>query len=777
MSPDKSTPEGRAREKIDRQLQQKGWEKLGEYIDHDDLNNLDGTGYIEELGTETGPADYGLIIDGDLVSVIEAKKETESAAGHFQQAERYSKSVDSPYSPDENYGLSVAFVSNGDDMYLYDFRELAPTSRPIITIYEPDGLKRLITRDYQRAHSWLQENEPEEFDPDLWDHQIDCIENVEESLRDRERKMLVKMATGSGKTRTAQAITYRLLESGFADSILFIPDTRKLAKDGYTAFTGYDPTGAQNAFSEKYRIENLQEDEPSRLERGEVVITTLQKMYHLLDDDEVEFSVGDFDVIISDECHRSVYEMEEGYGRVFRQFDAIEIGLTATPTDRTLSRFDGNLVAEYGYRQALNDEHVVPFQIYALETEVTMGGVFDSQTNDYYSPDKLGSEILVPDTHRKVGQEIRDRMEDENELTLIFARNDDHATQIVSDLRETVFSDKPDAYIQKITYKADRPEDTLSRFEDPYDPSPVIAVTVQMVSTGVDIRPLKNVVLLNPVKSPVRFNQMLGRGTRTYDDKEFFRIFDCVGALDYFEGTPPFATEEYDSGSGGGETSGDSDVSEDDGPKIVDVPDEIIRSEPVFPTESGERLTAQAFRDAFRQDVRSEADEIIRLLNNSRDIESATESVQPILEDMSQYYVQIFLEKAYQSVLRGEDRLLIDYVNEALTGRLPEFDERVAHSRSVIEEKYDLTDIEKQYLELITAVAEPLNGISKSDFFDPPLSEIGGWKRANEEFDTIVPKEMISEFRYHLCDIIGDVDEDDDAPADKGDEGSINSTS
>lgn len=757
MGSNSSSPEGRAREKIDEQLSKSGWSKLGEYIDWTDLDQIDGTGYIAELGTDTGPADYGFLIDGELAAILEAKPMDKSAEGHFSQAERYSKSVDSPFRLNETHRLPIIYVANGIDMHLYDLREEAPTSRPISAMHTPDGLMRLITRDYKSAFQWNEDNPPKAFDPDLWSHQKECVEAVEESLRLGRRRMLIKMATGSGKTRVAKALSYRLLKSGLADNILFIPDTRKLADDAYISFSGYHPTGVQSSFSDKYRIVNLQEDESDTLDRGDVVITTLQKMYHLLGNDEIDFNLGDFDCIITDECHRSVYE-NEGYGAVFEQFDAIEIGLTATPTQRTLARFDNNLVYDYGYEKAVKDGNVVPFQMYALETEITMGGVLDQETGEYYSPDDLGSKVLVPDTHRKVGQEIRDRMEDENELTLIFARNDNHATQIVSDLRETVFSDKPDAYIKKITYKVDRPNDILTRFSDPYDPSPAIAVTVQMVSTGVDIRPLKNVVLLNPVKSPVLFNQMLGRGTRVYDDKKHFNIYDCVGALEYFDGVPPFGTIDYENENGGGSSDQTDDSDDDDGPAIVDVPDEILRSEPVFPTETGERLTADGFINAFHQDVMKREKDIRQIFNESEDVESATEDLRPILEEISQYYIPIFLSKAYQSITR-EEHLLIDYVNDALTGSLPTFDDRIAYASSSLRQDYDLSDVEKQYLELISITAEPPNGISKSDFFDPPLSEIGGWKRANRDFNNIQPLTLVSEFRHCMCDLIGEYEE------------------
>lgn len=762
----KDTPEKAARKQIDQQLQTGGWDLLGKYIGYKDLDQQTATGYIEELKTDTGPVDYGLLINGELAALIEAKPNDMNPAGHFQQAERYVKSVDGPYAISEDYGVPVAFVSNGLGSHIYDFRDLSPSSRPVSGIYTPNGLTRLVTRDYREAHKQLQEFSVSQFDPDLWEHQKECVNAIEGSLRNRERRMLIKMATGSGKTRVAQALTYRLLNSGLVDRVLFIPDTRKLASDAYDSFSGYDPTGIDESFGNQYRVVNLEEDEASRLKRSEVVVTTLQKMYYLLNNDEIKFHPGDFDLIITDECHRSVYE-SDGYGGVFQKFDAIEVGLTATPTQRTLSRFDNNLIYEYNYESAVMDEHVVPFQPYVLDTRITMSGVQDMETGEYYSPDNLGSEVLVPDTHRKVGQEIRENMEDSNELTLIFARNDDHATQIVRDFRETVFSDKPDSFVQKITYKSDRPNDILTRFSDPYDPSPSIAVTVQMVSTGVDIRPLKNVVLLNPVKSPVQFNQMLGRGTRAYDDKTHFNIYDCVGALNYFEGTPPFGTLSFGTDSNDNSSAEKiDDSSTKSSPTIVDVPDEVLRSEPVFPTETGEQLTAEGFRDIFAHDVRSKSEILRQKISEATDMTSANDAVKPVLSEMSQYYIEVFLQKAYEPISGDESYHLVDYVNEVLTNRLPSFDQRKAYARSCIEEEYSLTNIEKEYLELISAVSKPPNGISQGDFFDPPLSEIGGWKRASDQFSTLSPEELVSEFRDNLSGVIGDINIDESIAGD-----------
>ena len=145
---------------------------------------------------------------------------------------------------------------------------------------------------------------------------------------------------------------------------------------------------------------------------------------------------------------------------------------------------------------------------------------------------------------------------------------------------------------------------------------------------------------------------------------------------------------------------------------------------------------------------------------------SANDAVKPVLSEMSQYYIEVFLQKAYEPISGDESYHLVDYVNEVLTNRLPSFDQRKAYARSCIEEEYSLTNIEKEYLELISAVSKPPNGISQGDFFDPPLSEIGGWKRASDQFSTLSPEELVSEFRDNLSGVIGDINIDESIAGD-----------
>ena len=426
------------------------------------------------------------------------------------------------------------------------------------------------------------------------------MSGVEQSLSDGDPYSLIRITTGAGKTRSAMALTVRLLESGYADNILYIPDSRGISDQVKTDYIEYDPLGTSNSFSDNYIVEDLQDNVSHRLETANVVVTTLQKMYEIAQDDPSRLSAGKFDVIITDECHRSIYN-SDGYGQVLDQIDAVEIGLTATPTKKTVQRFNDNRVVDYGYNQALVDGHVVPYEANQIKTKITMDGV--ERDGEYYPAKDLGRKFSVPDTHRKAAERIHDEIDEKTELILIFAVSDAHATEIVHDLRQAgPFADERSEFIQKITYNADAPEQTLKNFKDPYSP-PYIAVTVQKIEAGIDIRPLENVVMLRPVKSPVLFNQMVGRGTRTYDDKDKFRLFDFVGVLDYFDYLPPFGTEDHERDEGG-ESGRSNEADQSDDFEIINEPDEVVLSKRYFQLERIDgKITGKEYRQQFVFDL------------------------------------------------------------------------------------------------------------------------------------------------------------------------------
>lgn len=754
----KQSPEGRAREDISKTLKSVGWTYLGEYETEASVG-VDATGYIEEYQTDSGPVDYGLIIQGELYSVIEAKKKSANVTGQFQQLHRYVKNVETQYAA-EDAGVPVGFVGNGEEFCRYDFRDHGLNPTTFTSFYTPDELQTLVEKDYSSAINYLDKTPASELDPDLWDHQRDAVDGVKQSLKEGNPYSLIHITTGAGKTRSAMALSYQLLRSGFADSILYIPDSRDIASDVEAKFTEYDPPGSNNSFADDYIIQNLAEDTLHRIENANIVITTLQMMYEIARDNPSDLSAGKFDVIITDECHRSIYN-SDGYGQVLRQIDAVEVGLTATPTERTIQRYNGNKAVEYTYKEALKDNNVVPYEAIEVRTQITMRGV--EKDGEHYPARHIGRKFSVPDTHRKAAKTIYDEINEKDELTLIFAASDAHATAIVHDLRQAgPFSDEPPEFIQKITYNADNPSNTLNNFKDPYSP-PYIAVTVQKIEAGVDIRPLMNVVLLRPVKSPVLLNQMIGRGTRVYDDKEKFRIFDFVGVLDWHDGLPPFATDRHTQTSDSEGQSESSDKSEcSDEFEIIDKPDEVILNEKYFRLEGKEgKLTGEEYKALFRLDVQKRADEIDDALRSSDSVTDAKERILDILSGESGYYVpshivQVFSNEYQHDFLSDIPSAIqfLNIINDILYGYLPKFDDRIAYARRQLKEKYQLSGIEQEYLSALTNEASPPDGVDFAELRRPPLAPEYSIERAEENFSSTDIRTFVNKFRSLLSDPI-----------------------
>jgi type I restriction enzyme R subunit len=753
------TPEEKSRAKIDKQLNNLGWESLGEFKTEDAVGE-GATGYIGEYQTDDGPVDYGLIVEGNLFAILEAKKGSANVTGQFQQLQRYSKAVSTPHAVDDEIGLPIGFVGNGEIFCRYDFREYGVNPTTFSSFYTPDELKSLVRRDYNAAIKYFNQVGPRDVDPDLWDHQRDAVNGVKDSLQEGNPYSLIRITTGAGKTRCAMALSHQLLEGGFADSILYIPDSRQIANQARDDFTEYDPVGIDNTFSDNYITKDLQNNVPHRLQSANVIVTTLQKMYEIAQDDPSRLSAGRFDVIITDECHRSIYN-SEGYGQVLDQIDAIEIGLTATPTKQTIQRFNDNRVVNYGYNEALVDEHVVPYEANQIKTKITMDGV--EKDGEYYPARELGRKFSVPDTHRKAAEVIHSEIDSKTELILIFAASDAHATAIVHDLRQSgPFAKENSEFIQKITYNADKPDQTLTNFKDPYSP-PYIAVTVEKIEAGIDIRPLENVVMLRPVKSPVLFNQMVGRGTRTYDDKEKFRLFDFVGVLDYFEYLPPFGTEEHERDRSPGGEQASTDQSDQEEFKIINEPDEVVLTERYFQLDDIEgKITGEEYKQQFKFDVKKNADEIDEILHSADSVVDAKERVLDTLAEESGHYVPLHVIQVFNNDLPYETSsdmsnavLVLNVINTILYGYYPDFDDRLTYTKQQLSDEHELNEVEKEYLEAFVHVASPPNGISISQLRHPPLSTMGSVERANKNFSSMDLRTFVDKFRSLITNPIG----------------------
>ena len=529
-------------------------------------------------------ADYLLFINGAAVGVIEAKPEGTTLSGALQQAERYRASL-----PDNLRRLPqfpFSYASTGVETCFRDIRDPDSRSRKVFTFHTPDSLlgqgNELTTlRENLRNNlSTLEKG-------NLWDCQFEAIINLETSLKEARPRALIQMATGSGKTYAAVSAVYRLIRFAGIKRVLFLVDRRNLGRQALREFQAYTPPDDNSKFTELYNVQLLSSNTIDRV--SQVCITTLQRLYSMLKGEtdyetEVEeasafeneeeqtpevtynpsIPIDTFDVIIVDECHRSIYGR---WRQVLEYLDAFIIGLTATPYSQTLGFFDHNLVFEYRHEQAVEDNVNVGYYVYRIQTEITQSGStleagsyvarrdkqsrrlnWDELDADVeYTETQLDRDVVAVDQIRTVIEIFKEKLFTEIfpsrsivPKTLIFAKDDSHAEDIVHVVRE-VFA-KGDEFCQKITYQSDKPEELIAQFRN--DSIFRIAVSVDMISTGTDIKPLECLIFMRAVRSSGYFEQMKGRGVRTIntDDlravtgdataKTHFIIVDAVGVCD-----------------------------------------------------------------------------------------------------------------------------------------------------------------------------------------------------------------------------------------------------
>ncbi|NLV13232.1 type I restriction-modification enzyme R subunit C-terminal domain-containing protein [Haloarcula argentinensis] len=728
-------PEQQSRELIDSQLEEKGWQEIEE---------ANGTGYIEEYPTSSGPVDYILVVNGEILGLVEAKKSDYNSSAAFAQAERYSEDIETSYSfgHKNQYHVPFVFTANGEKVEMKDLREYASsTKRELRGFHTPQALEKMLKKDLEGAFAWLEANPVEDTHDFLWNNQKGAIagdndhKGIEQGLREGKRKLLVQMATGTGKTWMAAAEIHRLLDSGLVNRVLFIADRTNLAKQAERAFNNFDAGGSLD-LGEIYEVDRVKNGEYP--DKADIVVSTLQSMYSLLENhDEVDIPQDAFDLVITDEVHRSIYGE---WKVVLSHFDSYQIGLTATPAEHTLSFFGSrsNWIYKYRYWEAVDDGKVVPYEAYRIQTGITMEGL--EYEGEEYKPSQLEREITVPDRNRLIAEEVRNQVED-GEKILVFAINDEHAIQLTEMFNE-VYSDKPNDYVRKITYTTDNAEDVLSNFKNEYM-EPTIAVTVEMVSTGTDVPPLENIVFARPVKSPILYNQMMGRGTRTCEsiDKEKFTIFDCVGVIEYFQDQkhPPFDQYRTVDSKEEDEKSTVETESDDDDDLVVadDVTDELIETESGyrFQTKDGEELRPEDYISAFEQYIEDNSDRIdaIKILQN-RPEDLRREHLEELNEKLraeSETFTEERLQKAYSEEMVD----LLGFVKHAIgEAEFPTTEERVEKAFEVWEQEHEFTEDERKWLDMIREHFKREKMIKEEDFNDIPFIRKGGWDSAAEAF-------------------------------------------
>ena len=580
-SPLNQTPEQRARDRIDQKLGASGWAvQEKSQINWHASPGIAVRHYPMQDGTE---ADYLLFVDRKPVGIIEAKREEEGH--HLTVVETQSDGyATSKLKHLQNDPLPFVYESTGALTRFTDYRDPKPRSRPVFTFHRPETFRQWLSQP-QSLRSRLQEI-PVLNPRGLRDCQTTAINQLEHSFRDARPRALVQMATGSGKTFAAITAIYRLLKHSDAKRVLFLVDTRNLGEQAEQEFRAYTPNDDNRKFTELYNVQRLQSS--SIASDSQVCITTIQRLYSILKGEELDVSQEEenpaekswqpkepvpvaysakvppefFDFIVIDECHRSIYNL---WQQVLDYFDAFLIGLTATPDKRTFGFFNENIVSEYSHERAVADGVNVGYDVFTIETEITKNGAelkakefvdkreklshrkrWEQLEEDVtYTPSQLDREVVNPSQIRKVIRTFRDSLPQlfpgrtEVPKTLVFAKTDSHAEDIIRIIREE-FNEGND-FCKKITYKTeDDPKSLLARFRNEFNPR--IAVTVDMIATGTDVKPLECLLFMRDVKSSNYFEQMKGRGTRTlgYDDlkkvtpsvtsaKTHFVIVDAIG--------------------------------------------------------------------------------------------------------------------------------------------------------------------------------------------------------------------------------------------------------
>ncbi len=591
------TPEQQARTTIDTLLAAAGWVVQDVGAVH--IHAARGVAIREfPLKAGHGFADYLLYVDGMAAGVIEAKKAGVTLTGVEVQADKYTRGLPDGL-PCWRRPLPFSYQSTGAETRFTNGLDPAARSRPVFAFHRPaqlaDWLQQLpATRmpytgtgapppAVELAASTFLERlrtMPPLKEDGLWPAQIIAIRNLEQSLRENRPRALIQMATGSGKTFTAISFIYRLIKHAGARRVLFLVDRGNLGDQTLKEFQQYQSPDNNFKFTEEYIVQRLTSNTLDTTAR--VCICTIQRMFSMLKGrdlpDELDEESADrlgtlfkqpepieynpaipietFDIIVTDECHRSIYNL---WAQVLEYFDAYLIGLTATPGKQTFGFFHQNLVMEYNHEIAVADGVNVNYDVYRIRTAITEQGSkveagysvqiqeretrrkrWEQLDDDFsYDPAQLDRAVVAPDQIRKIIQTYRDKLFTEifpNRTwvpkTLIFAKDDAHAENIVEIVREEF--GKGNDFAQKITYRTTgaKPRDLINEFRT--SPMPRIAVTVDMIATGTDIKAVEVVMFMRAVKSRAFFEQMKGRGVRVIKPDDLQSVTPDAKAKDHF---------------------------------------------------------------------------------------------------------------------------------------------------------------------------------------------------------------------------------------------------
>ena len=579
---------------IDEQLRNRGWKADTETLRHSQgVRPVKGKAMaIAEWPTASGPADYGLFYGLQCLGTVEAKRRRKNVSAAIDQSERYARDIVlepgaalPSGGPWDAYHVPFVFATNGrpylkqieteSGIWFRDVRKATHHRRALTDWPTPDGLEARLDIDIDAAQQALK-TQPMVFGFPLRPYQQQAIEAIERALADGRMEMLVAMATGTGKTKLAIALLYRLLNAKRFRRVCFVVDRSALGQQTGGEFSSTKVVGTKT-FADIFDLKGLEATGPEP--ETKVHICTIQGLVRrvLYSDDPAAIPpIDQYDLIVIDECHRgylldrelsdaelsfrSEQDYISKYRRVLEHFDAVKIGLTATPALHTVQIF-GDPVFTYSYREAVIDgyliDHEPPVQI---TTALAQAGIhfapgeaiqfLDTNTGQVdlaHAPDEIDFEVdafnkqvVTVNFNKVVAEELAKHIDpDLPGKTLIFAATDAHADIVVAQLKRA-FQDRygeiEDAAIRKITGSVDKVGGLIRRYRN--DALPKIAVTVDLLTTGIDVPKITNLVFLRRVNSRILYEQMLGRATRRCDEigKETFRIFDAVDLYPHLQG-------------------------------------------------------------------------------------------------------------------------------------------------------------------------------------------------------------------------------------------------
>lgn len=571
------SPEVKARHnKINPKLISAGWD----IQDYKTANVNSSKGVAVEyfqMGKGVGEADYILFVNRMAVGVIEAKKEGVTLIGKETQTKGYAEGFPENY---KHITLPLPFIyeSNGNEVRFTNLWDSKPRSREVFNFHKPETFEEWMKHPKDTLRNRLTKI-PCVDNKKLRKVQEEAINNLLSSLARDQPRALVQMATGSGKTLMAVNLCNELIEKGKAKRVLFLVDRFNLGEQTEQEFQNFEVPGDGRKFTELHNVHLLKSNKIK--ESDKVCIATIQRVYSMISGKELDITeeqksgfeqkapskpvevkyndslpIESFDFIIVDECHRSIYNL---WKQVLDYFDAHLIGLTATPSKSTIAFFNSNLVMEYGHEQAVADNINVDFTVYNIRTKISKEGSKiesgevvikrDRRTREKrwvvmedevpYGSTDLDRKVTSKDQIRKIIRTFKEKLFTEIfpgrkhvPKTLIYAKDDNHAEEIVEIIRQEF--GEGNEFCQKITYRTEgiKPEDLIRQFRNDYNPR--IAVTVDMISTGTDIKPLEIVFFMRGVKSRNYFEQMKGRGVRVMDNQSFISVTPDASAKERF---------------------------------------------------------------------------------------------------------------------------------------------------------------------------------------------------------------------------------------------------